>query len=250
MNRSATIGELRGLLDIASDDELNVAATVIRSIAHRFKKARAARKQNLIAQRFGRLVVVDYAGTDKRHNRMWRCRCECGATKIVYGGNLKKGLTSSCGCLRDAVNRAAHLKHGHASKSGRSRTYSTWRSMISRCTNRREFAYRYYGARGISVCARWLGDNGFRNFLSDMGERPDGKTLDRIDVNGNYEPTNCRWASPSEQARNTRANKLEPHEPEQIRWLRSLGYTLRSIAEFFDVHPRLVAMIVKGEAWA
>lgn len=123
--------------------------------------------------------------------------------------------------------------------------------MIKRCTDEGNVAFANYGGRGITVCERW---QTFVNFLADMGERPDGTSLDRFpNVDGNYEPGNCRWATSAEQSRNrrpsSRSGKLEAHEPDQIRWLKSLGFQQRSIARFFEVSEAMVSLIVNGGAW-
>lgn len=103
--------------------------------------------------------------------------------------------------------RHGNVRHGHATKNSRvSTTYVSWSCMKGRCLNPGDSSYDRYGGRGISICRAW--QNSFEQFLSDMGERPDGKTLDRIDVNGNYEPSNCRWATPSEQSKNSRRRRL------------------------------------------
>ena len=158
---------------------------------------------NLIDRRFGRLVVDKYAGQSKR-NACWLCRCDCGGLLIVIGHNLTGGNTQSCGCLRVDMLRARTRTHGHAPlHAPRSPTYQSWTAMRSRCMSRRPNDRRAldYGLRGITCCVRW---NSFEAFLADMGERPAGTSLDRVDVNGNYEPSNCRWATAAQQTRNRR----------------------------------------------
>lgn len=139
--------------------------------------------------------------------------------------------------------------HGHSYTDGAalaSPTYSSWLSMRARCNRPTASDYGRYGGRGITVCERW---ESFQDFIADMGERPAGTSIDRIDVNGNYEPANCRWATSVEQGRNRRNTKLEPHEPEQIRWLASLGYIRREIGAFFGISESLVTMVVQGRRW-
>jgi hypothetical protein len=117
--------------------------------------------------------------------------------------NIKRGDTKSCGCLLAESRRT--IIHGHARKGGFSSTYVSWYQMINRCTNPKAGDFKYYQGRGITVCERW---RDFRNFLSDMGKRPRGTWLDRADNNGNYEPSNCRWATPTQQVRNRRNARL------------------------------------------
>jgi hypothetical protein len=126
-------------------------------------------------------------------------------------------------------------------------TWGSWHAMRQRCENPKAPGYWNYGGRGITVCDRWR--ESYAAFLADMGERPRGMTIDRRDSNGNYEPSNCRWATAAMQSRNTRAVLFEPHEPAQVRWLASEGYTQAEIARFFGVDRAVIGHIVRGNTW-
>lgn len=157
---------------------------------------------DLTGQRFSQLVVVGRAENAKNGTAQWLCVCDCGGEITRSGGNLRRyakdNRLQSCGC------RAGTKRHGHVSSDeGHKRlspTYRTWHSMKNRCLNPNSNRYHRYGGRGIIVCDRWR--DSFESFLADMRERPEGKTLDRIDNDGNYEPSNCRWATPKEQKAN------------------------------------------------
>jgi hypothetical protein len=159
--------------------------------------------KDMVGQRIGRLTIVSRAENDKSGMAKWLCVCDCGGEKIALGLNLRRGLTQSCGCLHKEITTAAskkRIKHGLSQSGG---AYNSWSAMKTRCVNEHSKDYVYYGKKGVSFCKRWLS---FENFLADMGERPDGTTLDRINPYGDYEPDNCRWADAETQHSNKRKN--------------------------------------------
>lgn len=133
----------------------------------------------------------------------WRVRCTCGTEKVVTGGNLRSGQTKSCGCLAREVVTRQSTKHGMYGTP----EYKVWSSMIQRCTNPRARGFENYGARGIRVCSEWSEAMGFQSFIASMGKRPTPHhSLDRKNNEGNYEPSNCRWATRVQQAMNKRTS--------------------------------------------
>jgi hypothetical protein len=154
----------------------------------------------------------------------WECVCICGTKTIVRWHLLVRRVRKSCGCLKRNVLGDATRKHGMANShltGYASRTYGVWQAMRDRCKNKNRKDYRRYGGRGIKVCQRW--DSSFENFLLDMGEPPEGHTLDRINNDGDYSPENCRWATRKEQVYNSSC----------IRWI-TIDGTTRSLAEWVN----------------
>jgi len=192
---------------------------------------------NLIGQKFGKMLVVKGAPRGKASKARYICECECGRTKTCFATNLLRGLTTSCGCSRKKYE-GSHPTSEHGA----------WSNMIQRCTNQKSGEYKNYGARGIKVCDRWL--NSFIDFLNDMGRKPNPKlTLERINNNGNYEPENCKWATQSEQNYNKRQHKLTLEIATEILKLRKSGKLAKEIAEQFGIHSTLVYLIEHGKSW-
>ena len=186
-------------------------------------------RTNLTGQRFGKLSVVDKIVPPKGRT-LFVCVCDCGKQVTLNGSDLQSGNTKSCGCLRVEKSKLSNLKHGATLNGKHTGAYRSWTTMKSRCYNEDNNRFYAYGGRGIAVCDRWL--ESFENFLADMGDRPDGCTIDRIDVNGNYDPENCRWATTSDQAKNQRKNvwyELDGQKMIQADVARALG-----------VHPSVV----------
>lgn len=183
--------------------------------------------KDLSGQVFGDLTVLHPTLKRKFSCVVWACQCVCGALVEESSNKLQTGEKKSCGCRKTRVTTAlniARTKHGHAKTRAPSPTYRCWRSMITRCEDPAHRQFRHYGGRGIKVDPRWR--NSFETFLQDMGERPEGRTLDRKDPNLDYSPDNCRWATDEEQASNRRSNVYLTFNGETLTvsaWARKLG---------------------------
>ena len=151
---------------------------------------------DLVGQRFGKLVVVEYAGRNERRESLWRCACDCGNESIVRGDVLRRGTTESCGCGKG-------LKHGHHKKPW----YSSYKAMMERCYLPSSGNYQRYGGKGVTVCEEWHDINKFAEWAESSGYKP-GLTIDRIDPLGNYEPSNCQWLTRSENSKKQIADHL------------------------------------------
>lgn len=192
--------------------------------------------EDFVGKKYGRLTVVaiELRLCGRQRASFAKCRCSCGAAAVVLLQNLKSGATKSCGCLRTCSNKKR-------STHGKSRTviYKTWLGMIDRCNNKKNPNYKHYGGRGISVSSRWMS---FPNFYKDMGDVPADRSLDRIDNDGDYGPTNCRWASEKDQHRNKRSTRWITYEGKRksmAQWAEDLG------VNYSAMQKRLQKMSVK-----
>lgn len=166
-----------------------------------------AKFKDLTGQRFGRLVAIEICGNDNKGHYCWRCKCDCGNYKVVANYNLKNNSTKSCGCLSKEIK----TKHNKSN----TRLYRIYYAMRQRCYNLKYSRYFDYGGRGIKICDEWKNDfMNFYNWAMENGYR-DGLTIDRIDVNGNYEPNNCRWITKEAQQGNTRKSRFIEYNGEK-----------------------------------
>ncbi len=197
----------------------------------------------IIGQRFGRLLVIDYAPSRTfpkcgQTHRFWLCKCDCGTITEVRNSSLG-GNTNSCGCLHREMLVTQNLTHGHARPGQRSKTYMVWTAMIARCTCKTNKSFKDYGGRGIKVCERWMK---FENFLSDMGEKPKRLTLHRIENDGDYEPSNCRWDTMKVQARHRRNTRIFT--------VNGITACLSEHCEHFGLNYGTVSMRINKYKWA
>lgn len=190
---------------------------------------------DLTGKRFGRLQVLMRSGS-KNGSAMWLCRCDCGKTKVICGVELRSGETKSCGCLHREIASQTMTKHNGSHKE---RLYRVWAAMLSRTRNPNATNYKYYGGRGIKVCEEWNDYEVFRDWALQNGYNPSAQygecTLDRINVDGNYCPTNCRWVNMSSQNNNQRSNKTivynnESHNLKQ--WSDILGINYSTFKKY------------------
>lgn len=181
---------------------------------------------DLVGLKYNRLTVLGLAEIIK-YKPFWYCKCDCGKIVRVQGGGLRFGSVKSCGCLKS--ERSSEIIHGHSRKIGHTISYRCWNGMLQRCQNQNHESYHHYGGRGITVCQRW---QKFENFLADMGEKPEGKTLDRIENDNGYFKENCRWATQIEQKNNTRRNVFLLYKGDSktiAEWSRQLALSVSTI---------------------
>ncbi len=179
-------------------------------------------------RRFGMLTALSRHRTGGKGGvTIYQCQCDCGSIRSVRHANLQQGSTTSCGCHRLIVLRTVNVSHGQS----HTLAWSSWRAMKDRCLRKTSKDYKNYGARGISVCARWA--ESFEAFIEDMGERPDGATLERTRNAGNYEPGNCVWANLETQNNNKRSNRFIEFSGERLtlaQWARRVGISPEGLA--------------------
>jgi len=197
------------------------------------------KRLDLVSQRFGSLLVTEAHGLNPRGASLWLCRCDCGQNHVANGAELRRGKTTSCGCMARMRVSAARKTHGLT----KTPTWKSWESMIARCGNPNNIGYANYGGRGISVCERWLS---FENFVADMGMRPRGMSLDRLDSNKDYEPGNCKWSTTLEQNRNKRSTRLSMAKAAEIRRRNESDGVL---AREFGVSRSMIQRVRAGKAW-
>lgn len=216
---------------------------------------------DLLDASFGKWTVID--GPHRRSPSgkvqiFWTCKCSCGAVSQIHSNSLRRGRSNCCEKCKNVNLGLKNLKHGSARKRNETSTYQSWKHMRSRCLVRSNKDFHHYGGRGISICERW---NDYANFLSDMGEKPAGLTLDRINVDDNYCPENCRWATRKEQTANRRPFKQAGRRGEssncaKLTWndvnrIRALQGTASQskIAAQFSVTQTLISQIFRNKVW-
>lgn len=200
------------------------------------EQARKAHLVDLTGRRFGRLTCLEIAGQTKNKNMLWLCQCDCGKLTIVSQGNLTYGNVKSCGCLNVDRTKEVNTKHGLT----HTRLYNIWRGIRKRCFDPTVPEYQNYGGRGISVCQEWLEFINFANWAKANGYK-DGLTIERINNDGNYEPTNCRWIPLAEQARNRRNSHFVSYSGETK--------TLAEWSNITGINPDTISARLKRYGW-
>lgn len=197
-------------------------------------------------EKFGKLTVVK-PSERRGHNGgvFWVCACECGKECEVRSDCLSSGNNTSCGCVLSGWQKAGTLNRRHGLY--KTPEYRIWQHMVARCTNPNHKAAKYYSDRGITICDRW---RKFENFFADMGKRPAGLTLERIDSNGNYCPENCKWATWEEQSRNKSSNIFIEKDGERLcasDWAKKLGWSQKTIVKWLKRGMPISKLLVKKE---
>lgn len=200
---------------------------------------------DVAGMKFGRLTVVSRSDKKPAGGVFWNCLCDCGNMTTATSYKMKIGHTSSCGCYRkDLIETGMNTSHGLARSE--KKTYKTWKEMRQRCNNPNSDKFKWYGGRGISIEKRW---DDFALFFKDMGRRPEGKTLDRIDNDGNYNPDNCQWITPIEQTRKQPKHRLNMEIAKSIRVEHASGATPKMLGEKYGVQAQTILNCIKYKSW-
>ena len=211
------------------------------------------RLKNITGQRFERLVVIKRGENTSNGTARWICECDCGSESLlIRGTELRAGNSKSCGCLNMEILSRTNKgnKYGLKHRMCGTPEYNSWNGILMRCNNQNHKSFKDYGNRGITVCDRWK--NSFENFYEDMGSRPGAEySIDRIDNNGNYEPSNCRWATITEQNQNTRTNAIKSiAQAEEIRTKYKTGkYTQQELSKMYSCSYVNMNNIINNKRW-
>lgn len=198
---------------------------------------------DISGQTFGELTVLHRVENSRDHKARWRCRCSCGKEVNVLGKDLRSGHTKSCGCKMRAFVSASKITHGDTIGDNIPRLYKIWSGMRCRCGSAKYKGYRWYGAKGVKVCPEWQDSYvAFRDWALDNGYA-DNLTIDRIDVNGDYEPSNCQWITQSENS--SLAHRLAPELEEKIQRLLGKKVAAKEIAREVNVSVHAVYNVRK-----
>lgn len=205
---------------------------------------------DIIGEVYGRLTVIEevepYISSKGKKSRSYKCQCNCGNEIITRRSCLLSGATQSCGCLFKELS--GNTTHGHTFSRKPTKEYRSWQSMKARCCNSNHKSYKNYGGRGITVCERWK--YSFEAFLSDMGDAPSKtSTIERIDTNGDYEPSNCVWLDACLQYKTKRTTKLNDDLVRYVREQRALGVSVYQLAEELGVNKSTIYSVAKGTRW-
>ena len=199
---------------------------------------------DLSSSKFCMLSPITRAKNTKNGKARWYCLCDCGGFSITNATDLKSGHTKSCGCISREIRNIKNTKHGMKG----SRIYSIWQNMRYRCETKTNSSYSFYGGRGISVCKEWQDFQEFYDW-SILNGHKETLTIDRIDNNGNYCPSNCRWISQQEQARNMRTNKLSYDDIPLIRVMLNDGFSIKKVSELFEGNKETIRSAFTGATW-
>jgi hypothetical protein len=198
--------------------------------------------------KYGRLTILETVPERRAGHIVVRCLCDCGKTVDRRRDHVRAGGTTSCGCFKIEQAPFSNRKHGEGGGDGRAAELNAYNEMKKRCLNPNSKAFHHYGGRGITICARWL--ESYENFLADMGRRPSADhSIERDDVNGNYEPDNCRWATWTEQQRNKTNTKINMTIAREIRALSASGLSRVEVARRLGVHIGTVKQVALGKQW-